>query len=367
MLDSILDLRLPYITNKLPGIGGVLRTTPDHFVVEELPLYAPSGEGQHLYVNLTKVGLTTKDVQVQLGRLFGLRSGDVGCAGLKDKQARTTQTFSLNVGHHPSDAIPDMVARIQDALGLQVHWAAFHRNKLKAGHLLGNRFTITVTELACGAEEAQARAAAIIAKLQTQGLPNYFGPQRFGSGGDNVRTGMEILLGERRKADRWLRGLLIAAYQSYLCNRYLAARVEMGAFDHLLTGDVAKKHATGGMFDVVDAEVEQPRYAAQEISFTAPMYGSKMWGAKGEAAALEAAILAQGPVTVEHFAAARVEGTRRLGRLLLPEFAAAWDGEALGLRVTFSLPKGAFATTVLRELMKVDLAQTPEIDDDEGS
>ena len=98
MLDSRLELSLPYITDDLPGIGGQLRLTPDHFVVEEIPLYEASGEGQHLYVNLTKVGLTTKEVQAQLEQLFGLNRGEVSFAGMKDKQARTTQTFSLNVG-----------------------------------------------------------------------------------------------------------------------------------------------------------------------------------------------------------------------------------------------------------------------------
>ena len=109
MLTSDIDLRLPYISADLPGIGGVLRATPEHFVVEEVPLYPAAGEGQHLYVNLTKVGLTTKEVQAQLARLFKLDRGEVGFAGMKDKQARTTQTFSLNVGHHAPDYPADVL------------------------------------------------------------------------------------------------------------------------------------------------------------------------------------------------------------------------------------------------------------------
>src|SRR5690606_33801903 len=99
---------------------------------------------------------------------------------------------------------------------------------------------------------------------------------------------------------------LIGSYQSYLCNRYLVRRVEMGAFEHLLLGDVAKKYATGGMFSVEDLSQEQPRYAQQEISFTAPLYGPRMWEAQAEAGELEAGILAESPVTLEHLAAARI-------------------------------------------------------------
>ncbi len=368
MLDSLPSLDLPTISYDLPGIGGELRATPDHFVVEELPLYEPVGEGQHLYVRLTKVGLTTQDVQTQLERLFGLGRGAVSFAGMKDKAARTTQTFSLNVGFRPAGYADEALARIRENLPVEVHWAKFHANKLRPGHLLGNRFTITVTHLAVEVEEAIRRVQAIAARLATTGVPNYFGPQRFGSTGTNVRQGLEVLAGREGRKGRWLRRFLVAAVQSDLCNRYLARRITEGLFDRLLQGDIAKKYATGGMFEVVDVATEQPRYTAHEISFTAPMYGPKMWAASGPAGELEAAVLAESPVTLEQLAAARVEGTRRLGRLLLPELtvAPAFDGagNTVGLTVGFSLPKGAYATTVMRELMKVDPAALPEGDDE---
>lgn len=369
MLDLSLKLELPYITKELPGIGGELRATPEHFLVEELALYTPQGDGQHLYVNLTKVGLTTKEVQDQLARLFHLHANEVGFAGMKDKQARATQTFSLNVGHQPpatlEQYLADSMQRIRDHLNVEVHWANLHRNKLRLGHLLGNRFVITVTNLDVGLDEAVARAQAIIDEMARSGVPNFFGPQRFGANGGNVRQGMAMLLGERNKSARWLRRLLATAYQSYLCNRYLARRVETGAFAHLMTGDVAKKHATGGMFAVTDAAIEQPRYVAQEISFTAPMYGPKMWAATDESAVLEAEVLAESPVTMEHFAAFGVEGTRRLGRLLLPDCSVVANEEFGGVTISFALPKGAFATTILREIMKVSETEMPEVDDED--
>lgn len=361
-IDHDIDLTLPYITAGLPGIGGRLRATPEHFIVEEVALYEATGEGQHLYVNLTKDGLTTKEVQGHLARLFGVTRGEVGFAGMKDKYARTTQTFSVAVGHRPASFASEAKARIEAELPVTVNWAEFHRNKLRPGHLLGNRFTITVTDLATAPAEALARCNAIIEQIRRRGLPNYFGPQRLGQNGGNVRQGRALLLGEVKKPDRWLRRFLVSCYQSYLCNRYLARRIELDAFDRLLAGDVAKKHATGGMFDVQELAIEQPRFVAQEISFTAPIYGPKMWAAQDEAGQMEAEILAASPVTMEHLAKAGVEGTRRLGRLLIPDLEAALiDGN---LVTRFMLPKGGFATTVMRELMKSDEEALAIVDQD---
>lgn len=347
-----LDLRLPYLTANLPGIGGVLRAEPEHFIVEEVGLYEAAGDGQHLYVNLTKAGLTTKEVQNRLEKLFGLEQGAVGFAGLKDKAAKTTQTFSLNVGHQPPAFADEAARRIESELPVTVNWVQFHRNKLRTGHLIGNRFEITVSDLATSSEVALQRSQAIAAEIRRRGMPNYFGVQRIGRNGANVRQGLAILLGERRPGDKWLRRFLISSCQSHLCNRYLVRRLELGAFDRLLPGDVAKKTATGGMFDVQDVEAEQPRYVAQEINFTAPLFGSRMWKAKDAAGRLEDEVLAASPLTVAHFERAGIDGTRRVGRLLVPDLTVEARGEQIVAR--FTLTKGAFATIVMRELMKVD-------------
>ena len=354
-------LELPYATAGMPGIGGTLRATPDHFVVDEVPLYEPQGDGQHLYVNLTKVGLTTKELQAQLTRMLGLGRDDVGFAGMKDKHARTTQTFSLSVGQRPPAYADEVAQQITANLPVTVNWVAFHRNKLRLGHLLGNRFQIVVSGLALSAPEALQRTAAIFAAIEQRGMPNYFGPQRLGADGHNVREGLAVLRGDAVKRDKWLRRFLISAYQSYLCNRYLARRLEMGAFEQLLAGDVAKKYATGGMFEVVDLAAETPRYAAHEITFTAPIYGSDMWQAKAAAGELEQAILGEADITLDDFARVRADGTRRLGRLLVSELQVAAHPE--GILVSFFLPKGAYATTVLREIMKTELATYAALDE----
>ncbi len=394
----MIDLTLPYLSATLPGIGGTLRATADHFVVEELPLYEPSGEGTHLYLNLTKSGLTTKDVQMRLERILRVDRNSVGYAGLKDKDASTTQTFSVPVNYAttPEEAAAAdqrLVEQISAELPVTVHWARRHNNKLKPGHLLGNRFSIRVTDLAVPIAEACARTEAIATLLRQRGLPNFFGAQRFGLDGANVEKGLALIHNKRRERNPWLRNFLISAYQSYLCNRYLIRRLEMDAFNHLLLGDVAKKHETGGMFEVTDLAIEEPRYLAQEISFTAPLFGAKMWAAQAEAGALEEAIQAETTLKVEDWRKAKVDGTRRYGRILLPELTitpipklesdSAIAANSLvaeqveeqveeqvdnqrheSLEFTFVLPKGSFATVVLREFMKVEASALVGLDSD---
>ena len=367
-----LDLRLPYCTEGLPGLGGQLRSAPDAFVVEEIPLYEASGEGQHLYVNITKEELTSREVQRGLAEAFDLPYRAVGFAGMKDKHARATQTFSLLVGHVDDEFLKAAPARIGEKAPVTVNWVRLHRNKLKKGHLLGNRFTITITRPSVDGEEAMSRATAIAEQVRNSGLPNYYGPQRLGQNGANVRRGWELLQGNKRMANRWLRSLLLASVQSYLCNRYLALRQQQGSFTTLLTGDIAKKHDTGGLFVVADQAAEQGRFERKEISFTAPIYGPKMWEAEAEAGALEQEILIESSLDMGSLARAKMMGTRRLGRILLNDLSVRQKGK--DIVVAFSLPKGAFATTVLREFMKVSddlLAQTArdsdEIDEDDGT
>ncbi len=337
---------LPFITAELPGIGGRLKAEPAHFVVEELPLYEASGSGTHLYISLTREGWTTRRVADALAELFGVSRRDVGFAGLKDRNARCTQTFSLP-GLAPAEA-----SRIEPALPFQVNWARLHNNKLKTGHLLGNRFRIVVTDLAVPADEALRRGQAIAATIAQRGVPNFFGAQRFGYDGSNVAKGRDALLGQGPRHDPWLTKLLISAYQAHLFNRYLERRIAADLFGQLLAGDVCKKADTGGMFEVQDPIAEQPRYAAGEITFTGPLFGKKMWDALGPAAELETSVLAEAELSRDALRQARADGTRRPARLWLPAIDLTVVEQ--GLAVTFALPKGAYATVVLREFCKSD-------------
>jgi len=335
----------PFITADLPGLGGRIKTEPGRFVVEEIPLYDPADQGDHIYVRLSREGHNTRDLVRNLAGCFGLRDVDVGCAGQKDKNARVTQTFSLYLpGITPDRA----AARIEAALPVRVLWARRHQNKLRTGHLLGNRFSLVLTE---PHEDGPARARAIIRALQDRGLPNFYGVQRFGVDGDNALRGREVLMG-RGPRQRWLRRFLLSAYQAELFNAWLAERMARGWFDRLLTGDLAKKLDTGGLFEVTDPDLEQPRMDARTITYTGPIYGMKMRRAGGEAGDLEREIQERFEVTGHMLGRARLEGSRRPARLFLSDIE--MTVREPGLVFEFSLPKGAYATTVMRELMKVE-------------
>jgi len=342
VMSSMAPASLPFVTADLPGTGGTIKAEPDHFVVEEVPLYPPAGHGEHLFVALTRSGRTTREVVAELAAYLQVRPDDIGYAGLKDRQARVTQVFSL-----PRVRMEQIEAAAR-ALALELHWATPHPTKLRPGHLLGNRFTITVM-----APEAPERAAPILEALQQRGLPNFFGAQRFGRDGDNAERGLAILTGRcRAPGEKWLTRLFISAYQAQLFNAYLTLRLQRGLFDRLLPGDLAKKTDTGGMFIVADAEAEQPRFARGEITFTGPIFGYDMWAPTEAAAALEAEILATTPVRSADWRRWRAAGNRRPGRLFLRPVELTCHPDRFILR--FFLPKGAYATVLLREVLKVE-------------
>ena len=330
---------LPFLTARVPGCGGAFKATPEDFVVEELPAYQPSGEGEHLFVWLEKRGRSTQEVAKALARHCGVEERLVSWAGLKDRQALTRQYLCL-----PAKAGEPAIGSFAHPGVTVLRWAR-HRNKLKTGHLQGNRFELWLRGVSdVGALEAT------IGELKARGVPNY-GEQRFGVTGANAERGKALLLAGGRHRDRFERKLLLSAYQSALFNRVLAQRLDRGSFDRALAGDVLKKHETGGQFLCEAPEVDQPRVERFEVSPTGPMFGPEMTCPQGEAWALEAEVLAADGVTLETFAAGGDEtrGTRRLLRIPLEvEHAASTDGVKLDL----VLPAGSYATVVLRELLK---------------
>ncbi len=319
----------------------MFKSSPADFEVVERPLYELSGEGEHLYLTLRREGHTTFQVQRDLADLFGLDPVAVGYAGLKDKWARCTQTFSLALRDAPLSEVKE---RVEAELGFEILGAQRHGNKLRTGHLLGNRFSLWIRGAGEGARQ---RAEAVLARLGEPGLPNYYGEQRFGRGGDNAATGRAFLLGERRLPPRH-RKLMLSALQSQLFNDWLASRICDGLFDQILLGDLAKKEDTGGLFLVEDLESERARFAAGEIGYTGPMWGSKMKGAEGPARERELAALAAARLELDDFARVRMPGSRRRAFLRLGpvEMTEAQDD----LRLDFDLPKGSYATTLLAEL-----------------
>lgn len=344
--------RVRWRTAELPGTGGVLKATPADFVVEELPVYEPTGEGTHVFATIEKIDLTTPEAIRRLARALGVGDRDVGAAGMKDRRAITRQRLSF-----PPPVTPEAVLAL-DLPGIKVLDARRHGHKLRTGHLSGNTFRLVVRELTCPVDEAVARARAILAALAVPpGLPNWYGEQRFGAAGDNAARGLAVLRGERPvppPRDGREKRLLVSALQSSLFNEVLARRLADGTFAQVIEGDVLKKVATGGTFVSPDAAVDGPRLASGEVCPTGPMFGPKMVApTPGSAAArLEDEVLAAAGVRLDEFGRGGLaEGTRRPLAVPLGDAHAEATDDG-GLRVTFSLPPGAYATVALGEVTK---------------
>ena len=338
---------LPWVTAACTGSGGRLKAAPEDFRVDELPAYLPSGAGPHLYLHVEKRGRTTREVVRSLALALGVGERDAGYAGLKDRAAVTSQWLSFPVARDP-----DPASLAGD--GYRVLSASRHQNKLRPGHARGNAFEVAVR--GGGLAAAQACAAA----LARSGLPNFFGPQRFGRDGANAALGRALLAPdpppEARRAgrDRFLRRFALSAYQSSLFNRWLAMRIADGLFASVLAGDVLKKLESGGLFVCEDPAADGPRVAAFEVSPAGPMFGHQLRpAAAGVPGEREARLLAAEGLTLADFARGGDEaaGTRRAGRLPIEVALSALPD---GYLARFALPRGSYATVVMCELMKAD-------------
>jgi tRNA pseudouridine13 synthase len=343
---ELFNFHLPYITAHIEGIGGNIKECPEDFIVNEIPVYEPEGKGEHLFINLTKKGITTREVQKHIARLFGTRRQDVNYAGIKDKHAVATQLFSVWLKDGQDK---HLIYQLEEELPLTINHFAFHPRKIKSGHLAGNAFSIRIRNLNIPVAKAAEKADEIARLLTVSGIPNFYGDQRFGMEGDNARKGLEIITGERREKNRWLRLFLMSSYQSYLFNYYLYRRMQEGLFVRMMEGDVAKKHETGGIFVVEDGDREQERLENQEICYTGPVYGKKMTPAQSDSGRFEEKILREQSIDLQTLREARLTGTRRQG-ILIPRIRVEEEPESI--RLHFTLPKGAFATIVVREYTK---------------
>ena len=356
---------LPYLTRDFPGVGGAIKQRPEDFFVQEIPLYEPAGDGEHVYCEIQKVGLTTFDAVQQIARALNVSTRDIGYAGMKDARAISRQILSI-WGTTP-EAV--MALRVPN---VQALWAARHGNKLRLGHLAGNRFAIKIRDV----DPMKVTALRpVIDRIVRLGMPNYFGEQRFGRRGDNDRLGaalirddseavLKLLLGspdgelddqfsfaarrafdardnaasmkawprragmERRvlarlmkthrpsaavrAVDEKVRRLWVSALQSRVFNDVVARRVD--ELHKLYDGDLAYKHENGACFTVEDAAAEQPRADAWEISATGPLVGYRMSLPRGRELEIEQAALAAVDLKPEDFRKAgkhKVKGARR--------------------------------------------------------
>ena len=396
-----------FLTAAMPGTAGKIGESLEDFFVEEIPLYAPCDQGEHLYLTIEKQALTTYDLLNRVAEALGAKERDLGYAGLKDAHAVTRQTIS----------IPG--ARIEDGLALQIPGvrvlaARLHTNKLRPGHLAGNLFRIRILGTD---EQAVQRAETILQLLQDRGVPNRFGRQRFGVLGNSHHIGRALLqedfttavqeiIGDPEKIEhpgwklaarafrdndyelaissfprhcrnerqlleqivkgcplekavhampRKLLRLYLSAYQSSLFDKLVLMRLD--SLGKLLPGDMAYKHVNGASFIVDDPVAEQPRADQFEISPSGPLYGFKVRLAEDEWGLQEHALLENEQLKLKDFRLSRglsMEGARRPLRvpLLNPRVSAVMDG----IQVSFQLPKGSFATAVLHEIMKAESA-----------
>ncbi|TDP76435.1 tRNA pseudouridine(13) synthase TruD [Bradymonas sediminis] len=353
----------PYLTAALAGIGGEIKNHPEDFEVEEIPLYEPEGDGHHAYLWVEKCGVTGQQLISDLARHFDVPKRDIGAAGIKDKHALTRQWVSIPFFEVPTDDPAELIGEVSPRI--KVLDAKLHRNKLRTGHLQGNRFRVVVRDLALPGEEALARAQAILAVLGAQGLPNYYGAQRFGIEGQTLALGVALLRGEKEaknrvRRNRFMKRLAVSAVQSELFNRVLIARLEKGILSTALDGDVAQKTDTNGVFAIPADELAecQGRLERGEIVLTGPMPGPKMIAPERAAQEFEEGVFAASGFDLSLFEqqARLASGTRRpllvdTGDLTV-ELETRDDQEVLVLG--FSLPSGSYATVLLREIMKSD-------------
>lgn len=402
---------LPLLTAEMGGVGGTIKSRPEDFVVEEVPLYQPSGQGTHVYARLEKKGISTPDAVGRIARGLNIHPGQIGYAGLKDARAVTRQWISIE--HVSLEQLGQL--SISD---ISLSQFKHHSNKIKVGHLAGNRFVIRVRKPAVPMEQAGATAEEILAVLKQRGVPNYYGPQRFGMRGDSHVLGRAIICneaqgfldvflggamasdppvaqaarehydrGEYQQAhDLWpmsargrrraLEGLMkpkatagravravdkkpkrffVSALQSALFNRVLAGR--MPDIDKLTGGDLAYKHDSGACFGVEDVEAEQPRCEAFAISPSGPIFGYQMKFADGGAGALERRVLEEAGLSTEVFRSGpyKIKGTRRPLRFRPrnTQVSTGRDEVSEYLELEFELDSGCYATTLVQEITKI--------------
>lgn len=341
--DSADALQPPHAHGE-PVLRGVLRAEPEHFVVEEIPLAPPDEEGDHAWLEVRKRGANTQWVASALARHAGVPLVDVGFAGLKDRNAVTTQWFSVSLAGRADPDWSDLAEP-----GVEVLRVSRARRKLRRGELAGNRFGLRVTSLH-GEFDALAER---VARVGETGVPNYFGPQRFGHGGGNLVHARAMFERRERVRDRHRRGLYLSAARSLLFNRVLASRVRLAAWTRALPGDLLL-YDDGGTSRVGEAVDERQARALAVLQChpSGPLWGRGRQGVDGEALAIESealAGLAGWRNALEH---AGLSQERRALRLVVADLHWQLDAAAGALEVGFSLPAGAYATVVLRELIE---------------
>ena len=331
----------PRLHGEPPGCA-VFKAQPTDFQVEEILGFEPSGEGEHCFLWVEKTDRNSNDVASHFAAQLGIRKRLVSHCGLKDKQAVTRQWFSLHLPGAESPAASDL-----EGDGLRILKITRNARKLRRGSHDGNRFTIRLRECTFSQQEAATRWEKII----IQGVPNYFGSQRFGKRGDNIRQARQMFAGEIEIRDRLLRGLIISAARSYLFNAVVADRLQIGKWEQPMAGEIFGFADNRSLILPHNLHGdEQQRVAAGQLELTAPLWGQGDPPSLEDVLALEKEIATRYPEIVSGLEALNLRQERRTIRLIPRQASFEWHRPA-DLILKFDLPKGTYATTILRELM----------------
>ncbi|HKN78056.1 MAG TPA: tRNA pseudouridine(13) synthase TruD [Lysobacter sp.] len=318
-----------------------LRATPEDFRVDEMDAFEASGQGEHLLLTIEKRGMNTAFAAKKLAAWAGIPEMGVSYAGMKDRHAVTRQRFTV---HLPKKVAPDLA--LLEADDFHVIDSAWHARKLPRGALLGNRFVLTLRDVVGERAQIEQRLQAIAER----GVPNAFGEQRFGRAGDNVAQALAMFGGRRMKREQ--RTMLLSAARSALFNRTLDVRIADGTWDRALEGEVWMLDGSRSVFgpEPFDDTLAQ-RLAAFDIHPTGPLWGAGDLRSTEAVRALELRALddAESRALREGLESAGMKQERRALRLRPQDLAWGWLDDG-ALRLSFGLPPGAYATTVLAEL-----------------
>lgn len=339
-----------------PSGSGNIKTFPDDFIVEEILSFTPEGSGEHVFLHIEKVGENTEYVARLLARHAGVRQRDVGYAGMKDRHGRTRQWFSVWL---PATARKQEVAQCREQLPSKEmpDWSGIesenliilecvrHARKLKRGALAGNRFTLLIRNWQ-GDQEITVRQ---LQAIQTHGFPNYFGEQRFGHLGRNVEKALAMFQGTKTKRER--RSIYLSAARSYLFNLILAERVKSQTWNQAIPGDVMQLDQSHSHFraESIDTALAE-RVETGDIHPTGALFGKGKDTTAGDALALEQQIIASHPDLASGLLKADLEADRRALRVKAKNLNWQFEADSI-LRLSFALPAGSYATSLLREII----------------
>ncbi len=334
-----------------PAIGSAgFKRVPDDFQVDEILGFEPSGDGEHCLVWIEKSDKNTGDVAAALADKLGIRKRLVSHCGLKDKHAITRQWFSLHLPGQESPKADEL-----EMEGVRVLRVTRNLRKLHRGTHVGNRFHVRLRDCTFSKDAAADRWQAMIQR----GVPNYFGHQRFGYDGRNVEQALRLIAGEMVIHDRTVRGLLISAARSLLFNACLAERVLHGVWDTALKGEVFgfAQNRSLVLPDNLHGD-ESHRMNTGLLELTAPLWGDGELLSQHQVRELEERVAQRYPEITSGLVQFGLKQERRVIRLrpILPELF--WETE-MNLVVRFDLPKGTYATTLLREFADLDESRDP--------